>query len=258
MTRLNDLTVTKITGVYTPAYPEPERFLMPERPYYGISVAIDGEIAYTHNGKTYISDRDHAVFLPKDASYELNCYKAGSFTLVNFLCDDNFNCTDFISFPISDAEMFIRIHQSMTKLYLFETPGSYAELMSLLYSMIAKLCAGSERGNVYPVIRTAIKYMEENISDPELSNSKLAEASGVSEVYFRKLFKESLGMSPRQYILQARVNKAKHMLENGNKSIEEIHIACGYSNIYYFFKVFKEKTGYTPTEYRERFYRKTF
>lgn len=45
------------------------------------------------------------------------------------------------------------------------------------------------------------------------------------------------------------------MLENGRADIESVYSDCGYNNIYYFFKVFKEKTGYTPTEYREKYYK---
>lgn len=98
--------------------------------------------------------------------------------------------------------------------------------------------------------------MENNLSNPELNNDNIARAAGVSEIYFRKLFKKQFGVTPHAYMQQIRINKAKAMLENGNVPIEKIYFDCGYNNIYYFFKVFKEKTGYTPTEYREKYFRK--
>lgn len=256
MNRLKDFAVTEICCVYTPTYYEKEVLSMSKRQWYGLSLAIDGEIAYTHKGKTYISDKNHMIFLPKDAEYELNCYKPGSFTLVNFKCDPSFKCDEFLQIPVSDPEGFISMHKLMTKLFLFKTPSSHFELMSLLYAMIGKLHTDAPKHTAFPLIEAGIKYMEENISNPNLSNKDMACAAGVSEIYFRKLFKASFGTSPHNYMQQIRINKAKIMLENGINSMDEIYSACGYSNIYYFFKVFKENTGYTPTEYREKYYRK--
>ena len=76
---------------------------MKNRAWYGISLAIDGEIAYTLNGKTYISNKNTMIFLPKGASYKLDCYKPGKFALVNFLCDEKFNLDEFLAIPINDA-----------------------------------------------------------------------------------------------------------------------------------------------------------
>ena len=258
MNRLKDFTITEIVGVYTPTYYQKEVLQMKKRQWYGLSLAIDGEIAYTHKGKTYISDKNHMIFLPMGAEYELNCYKPGSFTLINFLCNDDFGADEFLSIPIRNAEGFIRMHQLMTELFLFKTPHSHFELMSLLYSMIARLHTDAAKRNTYPVIQAGIQYMEDNIANPELSNADMAAAAGVSEIYFRKLFKASFGMSPHSYMQQIRINKAKIMLEDGAEAIENIYTYCGFSNLYYFFKVFKEKTGYTPTEYREKFFRKNF
>ena len=256
MNRLKDFTITEIAGIYTPIYHTKEVIRMQKRRWYGLSLAIDGEISYTHNSKTYISDKNHMIFLPMGAEYELNCYKPGSFTLVNFYCNDKFMCNDFLSIPIHNAEGFVRMHELMTELYLFKTPHSHFELMSLLYSMISRLHTDSAKSSTYPVIQAGIRYIEENIENPSLSNAEVAAAIGISEIYFRKLFKASIGTSPHNYMQQIRINKAKLFLENGTNAIEDIYSSCGFSNIYYFFKIFKEKTGYTPTEYREKYYRK--
>lgn len=256
MNRLKNLAVTEITGVYTPTYLEKEIRDMKNRAWYGISLAITGEIAYTLNGKTHISNKNTIIFLPKGASYTLNCYKPGKFTLVNFLCDDRFVLDDFLEVPISDPDGFLHIFKLMEDLYLFETPSRGFELMSLFYSMLSKLCTDAEKKRSYPIIKAGMEYMEKNLSNPELSNESIAKSAKVSEIYFRKLFKRQFGLTPHAYIQQIRINKAKSMLENGTANIEKICSDCGYNNVYYFFKVFKEKTGYTPSEYREKYFRK--
>ena len=255
---LSDFFITDVLDVCTTTFEKPVKNLMTNRPSYGISIAIDGEICYEHNGKKYISDKNHAIFFPKNATYVLNCYKPGSFTLVNFSCADGFNVSEFESIEISDNKSYLSIHNTLSNLHLFKTPNSRMEFMSVFYGMFSKLLSNKNNDGVYPVIRPAIKYLRDNLSNPELSNSKLADISGISEVYFRRLFKASFGVSPKQYLLDARIKKAKILLETGNISLEQIALNCGYANIYYFFKVFKEKCGCTPGEYRERFYKTVF
>lgn len=256
MNRLKNLAVTEISGIYTPTYYEKEIINMKNRAWYGISLAVDGEIAYTLNGKTYVSDKNTIIFLPKGASYTLNCYKPGKFTLVNFLCVDSFKLDEFLAIPILDPEGFLHIFKVMENLFLFETPDKNFELMSLLYSMLGKLYTNNKERCSYPIIKAGIEYMEKNLKSPNLSNESIARAAGVSEIYFRKLFKKQFGLTPHAYMQQIRINKAKAMLENGSADIESVYSDCGYNNVYYFFKVFKEKTGYTPTEYREKYYDK--
>ncbi len=256
MNRLKNLAATEISGVYTPTYFEKEIIHMKNRAWYGISLAIDGEIAYTLNGKTYISNKNTMIFLPKGASYKLDCYKPGKFALVNFLCDEKFNLDEFLAIPINDAEGFLHIFKVMENLFLFEAPSKKFELMSLFYSMLGKLYTSAEKKCSYPIIKAGTEYMENNLSNPELNNDNIARAAGVSEIYFRKLFKKQFGATPHAYMQQIRINKARAMLENGVAQIDDVCSSCGYNNIYYFFKVFKEKTGYTPTEYREKYFRK--
>ena len=54
----------------------------------------------------------------------------------------------------------------------------------------------------------ALKYIEKNYYDPRLDNATLAEQCRISEVYFRKIFKEDLGTSPQKYIIKLRLQKA--------------------------------------------------
>ena len=156
----------------------------------------------------------------------------------------------------TDPDGFLHIFKLMENLFLFDTPGRDFELMSLFYGMLGKLYTSAKKQCSYPIIKAGTEYMEKNLSNPDLSNESIAKSAGVSEIYFRKLFKRQFGLTPHAYMQQIRINKAKAMLENGSTDIEGICSDCGYNNIYYFFKVFKEKTGYTPPEYRKKYYNK--
>ncbi len=85
-----------------------------------------------------------------------------------------------------------------------------------------------------------------------LEVSDLAEMAGLSEKYFSHQFKDMLGISPKQYIMQCRMTFASDKLINSSDSIESIALDTGYASIYSFSKAFKKYYGESPAEYRNR------
>lgn len=95
----------------------------------------------------------------------------------------------------------------------------------------------------------SIFYIHEHYSE-ELSVVKLAEMENVSKTYYRVRFKELTGVSPKEYIIQRRMEVACSILEDSDKSIEEVAGMVGYSDVYYFGRIFKKKIGTSPGRYR--------
>jgi AraC-like DNA-binding protein len=84
------------------------------------------------------------------------------------------------------------------------------------------------------------------------SPEQAARDLNVGYSWFRKRFKNYTGLSPGQYYLQLKIEKAKELLTNTNMRIKEISIELNFDTNLYFSKIFKEKTGYSPTDYRDR------
>lgn len=82
---------------------------------------------------------------------------------------------------------------------------------------------------------------------------RLAEMCDMSETYFRRLFHNLYGVSPKQYILSARLRWAKNMLKSTEDSITEIAGNCGFDNVYYFSRAFRIHEGVSPSEYRNHY-----
>jgi AraC-like DNA-binding protein len=80
----------------------------------------------------------------------------------------------------------------------------------------------------------------------------LAESLGYSYSRFRNLFKEKTGLAPGQFQLQIRINLACDLLTNDTRSIGEIADHLGFSSLYYFSRLFKQKLRVTPSAYRAR------
>ncbi|MBE6591666.1 MAG: helix-turn-helix transcriptional regulator, partial [Ruminococcaceae bacterium] len=72
---------------------------------------------------------------------------------------------------------------------------------------------------------------------------------GVSEVYFRKLFLNSFGVSPKEYMIQKRMDYAKNLLKSGDFSISEIATLCGYTESCHFSREFSKREGISPNQY---------
>lgn len=91
------------------------------------------------------------------------------------------------------------------------------------------------------------KNVELNINLEEVANDY-----NVGYSYFRKMFKKYTGISPKQYLLQLKILRAKELLINSNLAVKEIAYELGFQSIYYFSRIFKEKTGMNPSELRRR------
>lgn len=98
-------------------------------------------------------------------------------------------------------------------------------------------------------LRPAIAYIEEHLAE-DLSLSDLAAVVHLSPYYFARIFKESLGFPPHQYVIQRRVERAKLLLSTTNWSLTTIAHMVGFAHESHLALHFKRLTGLTPKHYR--------
>lgn len=103
----------------------------------------------------------------------------------------------------------------------------------------------------YNALKKVTNYIKENYW-MELSLSDLAAMVNLSPAYFCSLFKESYGISPINYLHNVRVECAKQLLEDTNKSVTDIAFEVGYQSIHYFSRYFKNHEGISPNDFRRR------
>ena len=84
----------------------------------------------------------------------------------------------------------------------------------------------------------------------DLSLSTLANAAGLSEYHFLRMFKQSTGVTPHQYVISQRIERAKELLKRTDMTITEIAYLLGFSTPAHFTHHFRRKTGVTPSELR--------
>lgn len=96
-------------------------------------------------------------------------------------------------------------------------------------------------------IYKSIKYMQKNIMQP-MSVSQLAYDLNMSEANFCNLFKKVMGISPKEFMTNLKLAKAKELLKDQN--VTEAAFDLGYENISHFISLFKTKYGITPKQYK--------
>ncbi|MGD6776813.1 response regulator [Sutcliffiella horikoshii] len=88
-------------------------------------------------------------------------------------------------------------------------------------------------------------------SHQDISLDTLARKVGLSPIYISKMFKEKQGINYIDFLTECRMEKAKRLMSNSEKSIKEITFEVGYHDPNYFSKVFKKMTNVSPKEYRK-------
>jgi len=102
------------------------------------------------------------------------------------------------------------------------------------------------------IVQDAIKYMQLNYQEPNLTMKGLAEYLGVSSVTLSVEFKNEMDITPFSYLNNLRVERAKEMLMNTDMLIKEIRNAVGFCDERVFERRFKKNTGMTPGQYRSQ------
>lgn len=93
------------------------------------------------------------------------------------------------------------------------------------------------------------EYINEHL-DQALKITDLAALLNISQNHFSHLFKQAIGISPYQYLLQQRIERAKQLLKETDLSIPKIALDCGFYNDDHLKKQFRRFTGMTPKAYR--------
>lgn len=238
--------ITEIFPTTTVFSEKGRKAITENRPYWGLSFCINGQITYTHNQKKFISNPKCVVLLPKGATYSINGDKDGLFPVINFECN-NLKVNTIITIPVTDSKSYIKDYKSLSNCFLFE--NKQLKQFQLLYNILERLDSEQAR----TPISSILSYLEDNLWDNTISNEFLAKKLGISEIYLRKLFLSNLGSTPKQYILDLRIKKAKQLLTDSNYTVTEISEKCGFSSLYHFCRIFKKKTDLTPLEYSKRY-----
>ncbi len=99
------------------------------------------------------------------------------------------------------------------------------------------------------VLRNVLGYIDAHLGEP-LTLDCLAREAALSEYHFARMFRQSMGLAPHQYVMQRRMAQAEQLVRHSTLSLTEIALACGFNSASHFSNRFKSVKGMTPSQLR--------
>ncbi|HNX73566.1 MAG TPA: AraC family transcriptional regulator [Spirochaetales bacterium] len=153
----------------------------------------------------------------------------------------------------------VGVHESIIALYnrildavSSETPGYQQVASSIIPQIYAEALAYSQQQELEPskkeLFEKVLSIFQAHIYS-SLDMESLAKDLNLNYATFREDFKGYTGLSPYQYFLEMKINKAKEMLSDGVLSVKEVSYKLAFQSPYYFSRLFKKKTGVVPSQW---------
>ncbi|SFF41655.1 two-component system, response regulator YesN [Paenibacillus algorifonticola] len=101
------------------------------------------------------------------------------------------------------------------------------------------------------IVRKSKAFIDKHLLE-DLTLTKVAESIHVSQSYLSRIFQKEIGESFSEYVIRHKIEHAQQLLRTTNRKVYDISAAIGYMNPHYFSKLFKERTGVSPLEYRNQ------
>lgn len=209
------------------------------------------------NNKTVFVGQNEIVYMPKGSSYTVFSKNSGYCYAINFDVSENIDFEPFLFKP-KNASAFIKNFEKATKLWKNKNTAFHMQCKSILYNIISMM--QSEYNSKYitrstaNLIVPAVEYIKKNYTNENICIPELAAMCDISEDYFRKIFKNTFGISPRKYINNMKISYSNELITSGMYTITEAAELSGYTDMSYFSREFKKAFGVCPADYRKSTY----
>ena len=223
-----------------------------------LSFTVDGEAEYYWKGEKYRVKQGDTIFFQEGFSRSAKSSPSNpwKFIVMKFrlgeMNERTKNALEQIPNIIFDARQVLEnLFFEAEAAWHGKQPGYMLQCKGILYSILYNLLRNS--GQFYDLqqpYRTEMKKIMRMIgdnTDKNYSVSQLARAAGLSESYFRALFKKYTGISVVQYQNYMKISRAKDLLLAGNYRVSKVAEMVGIHDIYYFSRLFKKITGVNPS-----------
>ncbi len=220
------------------------------RPSHGLVCQLSGHTRYVFEGEAPLEVHAGDVYyLPKFSNYTVEWLEPGECIAVNFELSQSQRTYPAFRQQWNGEGQF----RELLRHWNSRKPGDLPRCCAILYAILSDVQQNAAKGYLPSPVRSqaafAAAYLREHLSDPTLTVQQVSSLLGISPEYFRKRFRSVLGSSPRQYLMEARMEKARELLLSREFSVGTVSRLCGYENESYFSSEFRRLVGCTPTEY---------
>lgn len=155
---------------------------------------------------------------------------------------------------ISKRDLMAGLFENIIQNQDIHTDLAYFQVKSSLYFLFSELfreVADSRVSGSTAAVRQVVREIRTHFAEP-LSVEELIASTGLSRAFFHRRFLEETGTTPGELITSLRMEQAKNLLSFTRTPVGEVGALCGYTDSVYFSRIFRRKTGMTPSAYRRR------
>jgi len=243
-----------------------------------IIFVLEGKKMIHHRSNSWLLTNDKAVFVKKTA-YNQERFWDVDWEVLCFYCPDTYLRKVFseyrLHFPLKDIpapskEMLIEINVNETTRAFFysivpyfrQKPQPAEDLLALKFKeLIFSILSNPANANLLSYVNNISDQHKPLLQDIieanftfNLSMAEFARIAQRSLAAFKRDFNEIYHSSPGKWLLQKRIEYAKHLLDSSKKNVNEIAYDSGFENATHFSRVFKAKFGLSPLQYRKEKY----
>ena len=217
-------------------------FNVKARPYAAFSYRVSGTGSFEIGAKRFVTTPGDVLFLPADTPYKVE-YSVSESIVVHFE-ECNYFAVENICFENS-AKIKYAFEQLLKA---WKTERSINKSKSIIYDILDKIANDQKELIKDETIASCVRYMDEHYCDRKLNVETLCGISFMSVSSLQRAFTKYFAMSPKQYLIQLRMDHALELLTKRELSIKEISFACGFADEKYFSRAFKKRYGYPPAQ----------
>lgn len=251
----SEIILNRIVAINTIAKNDHRVVTRNDRSTYALTMKIAGRTIYVCSGERFVSDVNNMLLVDKNARYQWHMDEKGKCVMIEFEGNVGSEPFGFIDFTLTDtaAQEVSALFVSAANLWDMKKDNYMLKCKSIFYRILDKATAHKKQSylpsSYKHMLEPVVNYIHANYGDPDITNDTLASITGISTVYFRKIFTKAFNVSPIKYLRSVRIKKATELLIGDGSSVSEIAEATGYGSLYNFSKMFKLETGVSPREY---------
>lgn len=230
---------------------ENRKYTNPGRPFSALSFRYDSDTQVECAGKVYDVSNTLCYF-PAHVPYN-RITKKDNLIVIHFESHTYFS-NQLEMFVPKDPQSYQLLFEQALDCWNAHRTGYRLQTAAILYQIFALAHEENKvRKAVHPLVEKSLQLMESNYLKKDFYISDLARELHISEVYLRRLFLREIGTSPKQYLLQKRIQKSVSLLGTDYFSIADVAEQSGFNDPKYFSVVFKKMMNASPSEYTYRF-----
>lgn len=222
--------------------------------FHDLTFVVEGKAHYYVNGVKYSVEAGDLVYVPGGSIREAyTCKETPMHSYpFNFFWADPHNHVQLpfgvVTKKAITKEILVYIRE-FNQVWMNKEPFYMIRARALFELILHLLLSSNRRQTATPVdhrIKKLTSFITDHYSD-DISINELAQQFNLHPVYLGKLFKVNTGLTFKEYLNRIRINNAERLLSGSGLTVKEAAERCGFDDLSYFSKVFKELKGYPPS-----------